>query len=113
MVERLHETGGEQSRRNAEQRVRATGGAITGGTEHSSLGAGDWRYQTTGWRPTCTHDATPVPATVLDCFGGSGTTAMVAQHLGRRAVLIELNPDYIGQQLRRNAAVPLGLEATA
>ena len=69
---------------------------------------------TTGWRPTCTHtDATPVPATVLDPFGGSGTTAMVAQHLGRRAVLIDLNPDYIGQQLRRNAAVPLGLEATA
>jgi hypothetical protein len=38
---------------------------------------------------------------------------MVAQHLGRRAVLIELNPDYIGQQLRRNAAVPLGLETVA
>jgi DNA modification methylase len=55
----------------------------------------------------------PVPGVVLDVFGGSGTTAMVAQHLGRRAVLIELNPDYIGQQLRRNAAVPLGLEATA
>jgi DNA modification methylase len=49
----------------------------------------------------------PVPGVVLDVFGGSGTTAMVAQHLGRRAVLIELNPDYIGQQLRRNAAVPL------
>ncbi len=69
---------------------------------------------TTGWRPTCAHADTPtVPGVVLDPFGGSGTTAMVAQHLGRRAVLIELNPDYIGQQLRRNAAVPLGLEATA
>lgn len=66
---------------------------------------------TTGWRPTCTHDAHPVPATVLDPFGGSGTTAMVAQHLGRRAVLIELNPDYIEQQMKRNAAVPLGLDA--
>jgi DNA modification methylase len=55
----------------------------------------------------------PEGGVVLDVFGGSGTTAMVAQHLGRRAVLIELNPDYIGQQLRRNAAVPLGLETVA
>lgn len=31
---------------------------------------------------------------VLDPFGGSGTTGMVALELGRRAVLIELNPDY-------------------
>lgn len=31
---------------------------------------------------------------VLDPFGGSGTTGMVALELGRRAVLVELNPDY-------------------
>jgi DNA modification methylase len=31
---------------------------------------------------------------VLDPFGGSGTTGMVARELGRRADLIELNPDY-------------------
>jgi DNA modification methylase len=74
------------------------------------VGAGT---STTGWEPTCAHGGAPVPATVLDPFGGSGTTAMVAQHLSRRAVLIELNPDYIGQALRRNAAVPLGLEDVA
>jgi hypothetical protein len=28
-----------------------------------------------------------------------------------RAVLIDLNPDYIDQQLKRNQAMPLGLEA--
>jgi DNA modification methylase len=33
--------------------------------------------------------------TVLDPFGGSGTTGMVALELGRKALLIELNPDYI------------------
>ena len=33
--------------------------------------------------------------TVLDPFGGSGTTAMVANQLGRNAVLCELNPQYI------------------
>jgi DNA modification methylase len=34
--------------------------------------------------------------TVLDPFGGSGTTGLVAIELGRRAVLIELNPKYAG-----------------
>ena len=80
-------------------------------TDASKSGMGTPAVTTTGWRPTCTHDATPVPATVLDPFGGSGTTAMVAQHLSRRAVLIDLNPDYIDQQLKRNQAMPLGLEA--
>jgi site-specific DNA-methyltransferase (cytosine-N4-specific) len=32
--------------------------------------------------------------TVLDPFGGSGTTGAVAQELGRRAILIELNSEY-------------------
>jgi hypothetical protein len=33
--------------------------------------------------------------TVLDPFGGSGTTGLVANNLGRDAVLIELNEDYV------------------
>ncbi|MDA9207052.1 site-specific DNA-methyltransferase [Crocinitomicaceae bacterium] len=37
----------------------------------------------------------PVGGTVLDPFGGSGTTGMVALELGRNAELIELNPDYV------------------
>lgn len=32
--------------------------------------------------------------TILDPFGGSGTTGEVAQQEGRRAILIELNPEY-------------------
>ena len=32
---------------------------------------------------------------VLDPFGGSGTTGLVADRLKRNAVLIELNPDYV------------------
>ncbi len=35
-----------------------------------------------------------VPCTVLDPFGGSGTTAGVAIKHGRQAVLCELNPEY-------------------
>ena len=34
--------------------------------------------------------------TVLDPFGGAGTTALVADRLGRDAVLCELNPTYAG-----------------
>ena len=32
--------------------------------------------------------------TILDPFGGAGTTALVANRLGRDAILCELNPDY-------------------
>jgi DNA modification methylase len=32
---------------------------------------------------------------VLDPFGGSGTTGQVALELGRKALLIELNPEYV------------------
>jgi len=37
----------------------------------------------------------PAGGTVLDPFGGSGTTGIVASANGRNAVLIELNPEYI------------------
>jgi DNA modification methylase len=70
---------------------------------------------TTGWRPTC-HDHTEdecgallAPAVILDPFGGSGTVGMVANRLSRRAILIDLNPEYLKQQMRRNAQTPLGL----
>lgn len=33
--------------------------------------------------------------TILDPFAGSGTVGKVALELGRRAILIELNPDYV------------------
>lgn len=64
---------------------------------------------TLGWRATCTCDAgDPVPSSVLDPFGGTGTTAEAAIKLGRRAVLCELNPDYVKQiRDRIGASVPL------
>jgi len=37
----------------------------------------------------------PESGTVLDPFGGSGTTGLVADRLRRNAILIELNPEYI------------------
>lgn len=42
----------------------------------------------------CIVSATSPGDTVMDPFGGSGTTGLVADQLGRDAVLIELNPEY-------------------
>lgn len=43
----------------------------------------------------CILAGSPIGGTVLDPFGGSGTTACVAIEHGRSAVLCELNPDYV------------------
>lgn len=50
--------------------------------------------QTLGWQPSCDHNLAPVPGVVLDPFLGSGTTARVAQSLGRNWLGIELNEAY-------------------
>lgn len=42
---------------------------------------------------------------VLDPFGGAATTALMALAHGRRAILCEINPDYIALQHERLAAV--------
>jgi DNA modification methylase len=57
--------------------------------------------ETTGWQPTCTHDAPVVPATCLDPFSGAGTTVLVANRLGRRGIGIELSPEYCEMARRR------------
>lgn len=59
----------------------------------------DWRDanppRTVGWSPSCECNAgKPIPCRVLDPFGGSGTVALVADKLGRDAVLVEINEEY-------------------
>ena len=46
--------------------------------------------------------------TILDPFGGSGTTGEVAVLAGRRAVLCELNPEYVALAERRIATALWG-----
>ena len=41
------------------------------------------------------------PSTVLDPFGGSGTTGVVSDMLGRDCLLIELNPTYARMARKR------------
>jgi DNA modification methylase len=43
----------------------------------------------------CIKAGCPDDGTVLDPFGGSGTTGQVALEQGKKAILIELNPEYI------------------
>jgi DNA modification methylase len=59
----------------------------------------------------CIKAGCPQLGTVLDPFAGSGTTGLVAQRLSRRAVLIDLNGDYLQQVMDRNRDIPLGLGA--
>ena len=61
----------------------------------------DIETKTLSWRPTCTCNADKVPATVLDCFAGTGTTLLAAMRLGRRSVGVDLSPDYLGQAVKR------------
>ena len=49
----------------------------------------------------CLLASCPEGGTVLDPFGGAGTTALVARELGRRAILVELNADYGAMIARR------------
>jgi len=86
------------------------------GGEHDAVSrVGEVVTRTLDWRPTCRCPAgTPwTAATVLDPFGGSGTTGVAADRLGRNAVLIDLQPDYTEMALRRATAdAPLFAEVS-
>lgn len=49
----------------------------------------------------CIKAGCPEGGTVLDPFGGAGTTGLVADRLGRNAILVELNPKYADMAQRR------------
>lgn len=58
----------------------------------------------------------PIGGTVIDPFGGAGTTGLVADRLQRDAILIELNPEYAAiadRRIRGDAGMFAQLEATA
>lgn len=91
------------------ERVVEKGGGTTGTGWHDhkddlvrgqiappSLTFKDYYRKETGWQSTCTcRIKDTVPCVVLDPFGGSGTTGIVARDLKRDAIMIELNPAYI------------------
>jgi DNA modification methylase len=56
----------------------------------------------------CIKAGCPEGGTVLDPFGGAGTTGLVADRLQRDAILIELNPEY-AEIARRRIATEAGM----
>jgi hypothetical protein len=75
--------------------ARADKMGATGRTQASGTMTAPATSRVVGYKASCDCSAPDAPGTVFDPFGGSGTTAMVALRLGRRAVLCELNPEYI------------------
>lgn len=68
----------------------------------SSGWAPAWRG-TDEFRPTCRcpgNDGSQA-GVVLDPFGGSGTTSLVAAKLGRNSIYIDLNPEYMRMAVER------------
>lgn len=58
----------------------------------------------------CIKAGCPEGGEVLDIFGGAGTTGLVAVQLGRKATLIELNPEYAILARARIEAAFMGRE---
>ena len=62
---------------------------------------------TLGWHPSCICEADIKPAVCLKILSAaSGTVALVAQRLGRKAICIEISPEYahLAQELVRARA---------
>jgi hypothetical protein len=76
----------------------------------SGNGSNEWaergtRSVTIGWRASCDcGPGDPVPALVLDPFLGAGTTALVADRLGRHCIGLELSPGHAEMAGRRTAS---------
>ncbi len=51
----------------------------------------------------------PAGGTVLDPFGGAGTTGVASEQLGRNSILLELNPEYAALARRRIDVIQPGL----
>jgi DNA modification methylase len=75
---------------------RGLNGAAASGA--SDVGGFTRARSTTGWQPTCAHDAGTSSSVILDPFNGSGTTGRVALRLGRRYVGLDLSREYLSEQ---------------
>ncbi|MEG6507209.1 DNA-methyltransferase [Nitratidesulfovibrio sp. 1201_IL3209] len=92
----IERTGHENMREQAHQPGNRT-------TKTDSTGWAPLTRATDKWSPTCDCGKSPVPATVLDPFSGTGTTGEVAVLAGRCFVGCELNPAYVADARARIA----------
>lgn len=112
-VKRCPGAGDPRRDTRAEGTDRLVGGRGPGGWKGNNILRED---STLGFRAACScvTDKSPVPQLVLDPFGGSGTVALVAAKMGRRAVSLDLKPEYLQMARERTrgvrAQVPLALD---
>ena len=95
VVDRLDATAGGKARATADVYTGAAFRSPQSAPRGTKSNFGQPESITTGWSPSCACPAhQPVPCTVLDPFGGAGTTALVADRIRRDATIIDLNPEY-------------------
>jgi DNA modification methylase len=110
VVERIGESVSERLAKARRHHSELPGNGALQNNGHALTPDGGKPSQTIGWQPTCAHvTLKPTGAVVLDPFAGSGTVGLVANRLSRRAILIDLNPAYLEQQMKRNAQTVVGL----
>ncbi len=85
----------EKKRGNIPQYNRKTEGQPHNPSSKMTLREQRGDSKTTGWKPPCGCNANPIPCTILDPFGGSMTTAIVAYKHNRKFIMIELSETYI------------------
>lgn len=68
---------------------------LPGYADPAGEGTRDQSYTITGYACACPEPpADTTPAVVLDPFGGTGTTALVAKALGRHGISVDMSADY-------------------
>jgi hypothetical protein len=89
-------TSGEDNNARAKMLGRAVAGnAGMGGSAFWKMKAAGGGDRLTGYACACPDTTAPAtPGVVLDPFGGTGTTALVASVFGRRGISVDLSADY-------------------
>lgn len=88
--------GGDANGQYAGQALKdyASTGAETPGAVKSRILRGMVKRKLLRHEPACACGGKPIPTTILDPFGGTATTGVVALRHGRRFVGCELSPEY-------------------